>query len=201
MGALLIGGVAAAIIVSAFFAARSGSKAAPKPIAPVQPDQPPGAPVTATCPTCGRTWTHASGIPWQIPPHPPCPFNGATNPVIPGKKTEPATPDPGPTPGILNPPKTEPDPFKPTPAPTPGYYFQTRKDYFGDPMSRDCYGGDPRPGIAWAAVYKHPANQWIAYDKKIGWTGGLVQKYSGWNTAFGSGHEYPVVFFPAREEL
>lgn len=179
-GAIAIGAVALAILASALFAGMAGRGQAHKPGQPDKPKEPdkpadPGILIPAKP-------KEPDG------PMPVKPFVPPDSPV-------------GPTPGITQPIETPADPLRPTPTPTEGQYFQCRECYYGDMMTRDCYLGDPRPEIAWAEVVAHSLNAWCAYKTPPGWTGGIVPKYSGHGTKFGSGHSFPVLYFPKRKEM
>lgn len=104
--------------------------------------------------------------------------------------------------GPQQPAPSAPDPLHPSPIPAEGQYYQVVQGDVGDRMCSVAYGlplGDGKPQQLWFnLVVPAPENAWIAYSHVKGWTGGLVAHYSGWNTEFDSGHEYPVIYFPKR---
>lgn len=101
------------------------------------------------------------------------------------EKTDPKpTPDPVPTPA-------PPSPFEPSPAPVPGKWYQVIQGDTLWEIARAAYG----VGTHYPRIVEADQNQWIG---KYGhsWGGGLYPKYSGWNTGWKSGYEWPVVYIP-----
>lgn len=89
------------------------------------------------------------------------------------------------------------DPYSPYPIPTPGQYYQVVS---GDTLWDLCKA-------AYGAGWKHEAfvdktgviggeNNWLKTTWNNKWKGGLFPKYSGWNTLWQSGYEFPVLYFP-----
>jgi nucleoid-associated protein YgaU len=100
--------------------------------------------------------------------------------------------DPVKPPAPPEPPKpTEPDPFSPSPAPVAGRYYQVVQGDTLWEMARAAYADGPQ----YPKIVADPRNQWIGVHGDD-WGGGLYPKYSGWNTAWKSGYEYPVVYIP-----
>lgn len=105
------------------------------------------------------------------------------------KQTEPEEPE---KPGPVDPgPPAGPDPLHPSPVPRPSDYYQVVKgDTLWD-MSRAAYG----LGSHYAVIVSAPENDWMGAGGHD-WKGGLYARYSGWNTLFKSGNQYPVVYIP-----
>jgi hypothetical protein len=142
-----------------------------------------------TCPRCGKVFMVFGGA--MPPKHPPCPWPQPAEPLKP-IHVDPVGPDPKPQ---------DPDPAKPTPLPTQGEYYQAVTNDKGDLLAAIAYAGGKDNTVGWKHRYwlrvqAAPENQWIAYNPEKGWTGAIIQHYSGWNTEFDSGRQFPVIFFP-----
>jgi len=104
-------------------------------------------------------------------------------------------PTPEPTP-------SGPDPTTPTLTPTQGQYYQvTLGDTIWDLCKIAYYGA----GYKWETMIKPTGqvggmNNWIRKTGNATWSGkGLYPQYSGYDTQWGSGHQFPVVYFPVED--
>jgi nucleoid-associated protein YgaU len=85
-----------------------------------------------------------------------------------------------------------PSPYEPSPVPRPGDYYQV---VLGDTLweiARAAYDSGPR----YDEIVAAPENNWIRKTGNSKWGGGLYPRYSGWNTPWDSGHQFPVVWVP-----
>lgn len=100
--------------------------------------------------------------------------------------------DPKPEPEPEPEPPSGPDPYYPAPVPTPGQYYQVVKgDTLWD-ISKAAYNS----GSKYDQIVAAEENRWMHAPWNTKWKGGLYQKYDGWNTSFGSGSQYGVIWIP-----
>lgn len=89
-------------------------------------------------------------------------------------------------------PPVGPDPYAPSPHPTPGQYYQVVKTDTLWAIQAAAHGS----GAGYPAIVAAPENTWLRKPPAATWKGGLYAKYSGWNTVWLSGTQYPVIYIP-----